>query len=475
MGLRKTWRWLRMGFGGLCVVLLLVVVAGMSAGRLGAQESPEPKGAEQEEDIYRLGPQDRLRIRIFEWRAALDQIYAWEAFNEDYLVGARGQVALPLAGEIEADGLSTRELADAISRRVQERMGLARAPDTAVEVIEYRPFFISGSVERPGPYPYRPGLTVLQALSIGGGVMRLRDGSAAGLIRDAITSSGEAGVLGSRLDQMAARAARLEAERDGTSELAWPGSLVERAGEPELDAILAREKSVFDARKTAFDTQTSALRQLRAFLLEEVDTLNAQREVHARQVSLVRAERDRIRELEQRGLTTSPRRLELERTMAQLEAEGLTLQSRVVRARQDISRAELSLIELEAQRSGEAAVMLQQVRADFDETLKRREVAVMLARNAQALGAPGLVLQQALAMRPTFEIVRKLATGSQRFPATDAMLVRPGDVVHVEIQSQVAQQTTPIPETPTLSERANRQDTLSTFLRSPDQSHEQIE
>ena len=439
----KKWRLRRARLIMLGFVLL--AVAGLPAGGAGAQESP---ALEASGEVYRLGPQDKLRIRIFEWRAALDQIYAWEAFNEDYLIGARGQLSLPLAGEIEASGLTTRELAGAISLRVRERMGLARAPDTSVEVIEYRPFFISGAVERPGPYPYRPGLTVLQALSIGGGVMRIRDGAAAGLIRDAITSSGEAGVLGSRLDQLAARAARLEAERDGANEPTWPSSLLERAGEAALDAILTREKSVFDARKKAFETQMSALRQLRAFLLEEVDTLNAQREVHARQVSLVRAERDKIRELEQRGLTTSPRRLELERTMAQLEAEGLTLQSRVVRARQDISRAELSMIELETQRFGEAAASLQQVRADTDETAKRREVALMLARSAQELGVPGVSSRNGLTMRPTFEIVRATGNGPQRFPAAETTAVLPGDVVHVELSPQAeprATATTPAP------------------------------
>ena len=43
-------------------------------------------------------------------------------------------------------------------------MALSRRPETSVQIVEYRPVYILGDVERPGEYPYRPGLTALQAL-----------------------------------------------------------------------------------------------------------------------------------------------------------------------------------------------------------------------------------------------------------------------------------------------------------------------
>jgi protein involved in polysaccharide export with SLBB domain len=42
----------------------------------------------------------------------------------------------------------------------------------AVEVAQYRPFAIMGDVQKPGQYPYRPGLTVLEAISLAGGYYR---------------------------------------------------------------------------------------------------------------------------------------------------------------------------------------------------------------------------------------------------------------------------------------------------------------
>ena len=49
-------------------------------------------------------------------------------------------------------------------------MGLGRPPDVAVEVVQFRPFYIVGDVRPPASSPTGPGLTVLQALSIAGGL-----------------------------------------------------------------------------------------------------------------------------------------------------------------------------------------------------------------------------------------------------------------------------------------------------------------
>ena len=43
-------------------------------------------------------------------------------------------------------------------------------PNVYVHVVEYRPFYIHGEVNRPGGYPYQPGLTVNQAIALAGGL-----------------------------------------------------------------------------------------------------------------------------------------------------------------------------------------------------------------------------------------------------------------------------------------------------------------
>ncbi|TIQ34918.1 MAG: polysaccharide export protein, partial [Mesorhizobium sp.] len=119
---------------------------------------------------YVLGPQDKLRVKVYEWRASRDTIFGWDAINDEYTVGPNGSVSLPLVGEIKAAGLTTGEIANSIGYRLMKSVGLMRKPDTAVEIVQYRPFYVVGKVTQSGEFAYRPGLTVLQALSIAGGL-----------------------------------------------------------------------------------------------------------------------------------------------------------------------------------------------------------------------------------------------------------------------------------------------------------------
>jgi protein involved in polysaccharide export with SLBB domain len=42
-------------------------------------------------------------------------------------------------------------------------------PDVTVSITEYRPFYISGAVRKPGSYSYRKGLTIEKAIVLAGG------------------------------------------------------------------------------------------------------------------------------------------------------------------------------------------------------------------------------------------------------------------------------------------------------------------
>ena len=119
---------------------------------------------------YLLGPQDKVRLKVYEWRASRDVIFEWTALNDSFVVGADGTLFLPFVGQIRAQGTAPGDLARAIGDRLMQHMGLGRQPDVAVEVVQYRPFYIVGYVTQPGEFPYRPGLTVLQALGIAGGL-----------------------------------------------------------------------------------------------------------------------------------------------------------------------------------------------------------------------------------------------------------------------------------------------------------------
>lgn len=79
-----------------------------------------------------------------------------------------GTIQYPVLGEIKLKGLTTGELEQRITAGLIQANYL-KTPKVTVGIDEYRPFFINGEVYKPGGYPYVPGLTVLKAVSLGGG------------------------------------------------------------------------------------------------------------------------------------------------------------------------------------------------------------------------------------------------------------------------------------------------------------------
>src|SRR5262245_30584709 len=72
------------------------------------------------------------------------------------------------------------------------------------------------------------------------------------------------------LDELEARKARLETERDGAETITFPKELLERASEPALANTLASERRLFDIRRTARIGQQAQLRQRIGQLEEEI-------------------------------------------------------------------------------------------------------------------------------------------------------------------------------------------------------------
>jgi polysaccharide export outer membrane protein len=112
---------------------------------------------------YRLGTGDIVEVAIF----------GMADYRRRVTVNIDGTVSLPFLGEAKAAGLSLAELRKVVTGGL-EASGTVRNPDVTVELVEHRPFYISGDVARPGAQPYRPGMTVRHAVALAGGYDALR-------------------------------------------------------------------------------------------------------------------------------------------------------------------------------------------------------------------------------------------------------------------------------------------------------------
>src|ERR1700722_7378594 len=155
------------------MLVSLLVVAGCGGARSNLAPLPAVDQAE-----YGLGPGDQVRIITF----------GEDNLTGEFRVNDSGSIALPLIGAVHAAGLTSQGLEGAVGGAL-ERGNLVRNPSVAVEIIAYRPIYVLGEVNKPGQYPYQPGMTVVTAVAVAGGftyravegyasVVRTSDGAA---------------------------------------------------------------------------------------------------------------------------------------------------------------------------------------------------------------------------------------------------------------------------------------------------------
>lgn len=144
----------------LLLVFGIVFYAGAAYGQAatdGTQTAPATPQTPQAASEYTLGPGDKLRITVHES----------PDLTGEFMVSGSGFVSMPLIGEVQAGGLSVRQLAEAIAAKLTP--DYLKNPRVSIEVLNFRPFDIIGEVNKPGSYPYRPGMTILNAVAMAGG------------------------------------------------------------------------------------------------------------------------------------------------------------------------------------------------------------------------------------------------------------------------------------------------------------------
>ena len=121
----------------------------------------EPVGIGQVEQgsNYRLASGDIIRISVFgEPDLSFEEIRLNDA----------GTFSYPFLGDVHAGGRTAGQIEQQLSERLRD--GYLVNPRVSVSVAAYREFYISGEVQKPGGYPYQPGLTLNRAIALAGGL-----------------------------------------------------------------------------------------------------------------------------------------------------------------------------------------------------------------------------------------------------------------------------------------------------------------
>lgn len=154
------------------------LVAGIAAGPGRAQEPLEERTLELEAHPvspgtplaqrftrgdradYRIGRQDLLEINVFDV----------EELNQTVRVADDGTITMPLLGQLSVGGMTKTELEQKLAALLEERF--VRDPQVTVFVKEYesRRVAVSGAVKKPGTYEMLGRKTLLEMLSMAGGL-----------------------------------------------------------------------------------------------------------------------------------------------------------------------------------------------------------------------------------------------------------------------------------------------------------------
>jgi polysaccharide export outer membrane protein len=148
-----------------CLIGFALALAPLSGTVLADDTAVTPERIQTEEkpstgalSSYRLGAGDVVTIRVFgEEDLSKEKIKLTDA----------GTVPYPVLGEIRVLGMTVGDLERMITNGLRGRYLVN--PRVSVQIDEYRPFYINGMVDKPGGYPFQPGLTIRKAASLAGG------------------------------------------------------------------------------------------------------------------------------------------------------------------------------------------------------------------------------------------------------------------------------------------------------------------
>jgi polysaccharide export outer membrane protein len=358
-------------------------------------------------------------------------------------VNVQGVASFPLVGDIQAAGKSLNEVRSKVQETLPTKEFRLRATDgrevpvivspQAIDVViaEYRPVYLNGDVSKPGEIAYRPGLTVRQAIALGGGydVMRLRMNNPF-LEQADIRGEYESQWLEFAKEQ--AHIARLRAELAGQSSLDQKAFADLPIARTAADNILSNERELLLVRRADFANQKNFLTRVLEKQGQRIDMLA---EAEGKEQEGARDDTEdlnRLQDARGRGLVPLTRVIEGKRLLLYSSSRALQTSIALTQADRDRADIERQLEKLETDHRSQVLAELQQAEVNL------AEIRARLEASSTKLVYVGMVRSQLVNgsdSRPELTIVRSNGQGSDYIQANEETELLPGDVVEVALTS----------------------------------------
>ena len=164
----------------LCICFIALVIVGLIGCASDApsvhkllemQQTPEKEGAPKPEG-YVIKPLDVIDVKV--WKEP--------ELSGERLVRNDGSITLPLVGDFQAAGMTTKQLSEKLKTAYKEYI---EYPEVSVALVRTQlpRIYISGEVAKPGEYEIQPGMKIIQAITLAGGMTEWANKSKIILIR----------------------------------------------------------------------------------------------------------------------------------------------------------------------------------------------------------------------------------------------------------------------------------------------------
>jgi polysaccharide export outer membrane protein len=364
---------------------------------------------------YHVGPDDTLMISV----------YGQETLTGRFRVGPDGSIGYPILGNVDVGGLTTGEVAKRIGAELEEHVPSGNA--VSVSVAEYASVFVLGEVEKPGPYPYRPGMIALELLALGGGLKQpdlKLDNSRLQIITT------EQDYTDSQLLRFSlqVRRARLKAEMEDAQDFSFALPAHDSIQDADaLNRIVEGEKNLFTVRKTALNGQDQALLAQRASYEQEIASLEQAIKLHNDELELLAEDVKAMQTLADQKLTQLTRLRETQRSYSVAQRDMLEQQSYLARARQNLLDIEQRRLELRTKRIDEDAVDIRE--ADLEIARADQRLASLLSTLSELKKEVTTATDAVATLTTTYAVTRLVDGEYQEITANERTEIKPGDIL----------------------------------------------
>jgi polysaccharide export outer membrane protein len=343
-------------------------------------------------------------------------------------VNADGKIMLPQLGSIDVAGHELDSIRERIEQELTNR-GIIKKPTVIVEIVAYRPFYIGGSVVRPGAIAFEPGLTVRHALLLAGGLAKGREGTPMDPA-EVLTLKAKWRVAQYQLLQINSRIVRLKAEMDRADDAAFESLDTKFVPSKDVETLTSLDANLLHARNEERTENQGNLKDISNLLDFELSVLTKQAEHQEKERELQRDQVANARALYGKGYIPLPRLQELEREESRLSRDLLENQAFAARARQNKATIKYQFESAETKRQ----IDLQQELREAMLERARLEAEAEGVSNSLLIAGVSLKDNEAVTQpAPTVTIHRTVEGSVKVIQAAMDNEINPGDVLDVAL------------------------------------------